>query len=872
MNTRYTCCQDKRLRVVKAAGQLNGIEYLEVATAGPRQRTLLVRLLKAASGITADQVTIDGGERIRTVGVEWVVAATALPVGEDPGIVSGLVDPQQVLVVRTEQTGDFSYYTLHLTAPGVDPVLDEVEFTFKVDCDATGDCRDRCRCNDQRAQAPQLDYLAKDYASFRRMLLDRLSLVAPRWRERNPADLGVALVELLAYEADRLSYRQDAIATEAYLGTARSRISMRRHARLVDYRLHDGCSARALLRCTAEGNGVVLTSGTKVYSKVDRLKPLLDADGERAAVSTGAVVFETVDRSVLYEAHNELYFYTWGDDECCLPEGSIAATLAGDHPNLKAGDILVLAEVRSPGNGQTADADPAHICAVRLTKVEPASDPSGGQFLPTPNGDPVAVTEIAWDPADRLPFPVCVSAKAAGPDPVSVAWGNIVVADHGRSTTEQLGEVPQPHLVYAGDTEQCGTGQRKAVPARFRPKLRHRPLTHRVDISPRVRVTTDLDAGVATDLAARTFTTTVKDWLISHGVTFQQAPVTVRGAHDEWSVSDGVTVVRVRADADTLSVLDRPVAAAAVTAATPRGARPQITLDDGTHTWQPHWDLLASADDAETFAVEAEHDGSTYLRLNNPTPGLSFTATYRVGNGVAGNVGAGALVHLATTASVTAVTNPLPAAGGHEPESGDEVRRDAPQAYLVQERAVTPADWEQVAVRDEQVQRAAATWRWTGSWHTVFLTVDRVGGRPVDAAFEQQQRARLERYRLAGYDLELDAPRFVPIELGVHVCVGPDHARSAVRRELLKALTALFHADRLTFAQPVYLSPVYAAAQAVPGVTSVQVHTFRRQHDPGVSGVAGGVLPMSRLEIARLDNNPNFPEHGVLELTLGGGR
>ena len=57
-------------------------------------------------------------------------------------------------------------------------------------------------------------------------------------------DLGTALVELLAYAADHLSYQQDAVANEAYLETARRRVSVRRHARLVDYRMHDGASAR----------------------------------------------------------------------------------------------------------------------------------------------------------------------------------------------------------------------------------------------------------------------------------------------------------------------------------------------------------------------------------------------------------------------------------------------------------------------------------------------------------------------------------------------------------------------------------------------------------------------------------------------------
>ena len=58
-------------------------------------------------------------------------------------------------------------------------------------------------------------------------------------------DIGVALVEVLAYVGDYLSYYQDAVATEAYLDTARQRISVRRHARLVDYRMHEGCNARA---------------------------------------------------------------------------------------------------------------------------------------------------------------------------------------------------------------------------------------------------------------------------------------------------------------------------------------------------------------------------------------------------------------------------------------------------------------------------------------------------------------------------------------------------------------------------------------------------------------------------------------------------
>jgi hypothetical protein len=76
----------------------------------------------------------------------------------------------------------------------------------------------------------------------------------------------------------------------------------------------------------------------------------------------------------------------------------------------------------------------------------------------------------------------------------------------------------------------------------------------------------------------------------------------------------------------------------------------------------------------------------------------------------------------------------------------------------------------------------------------------------------------------------------------------------------------------LTFGQPVYLSPLYAAAQSVEGVTSVHIPTFQRLGKPDPQPLADGRLTLGRLEIARLDNDPNFPERGVFRLTLGGGR
>ncbi len=87
----------------------------------------------------------------------------------------------------------------------------------------------------------------------------------PDWQERHIPDIGITLVEILAYVGDYLSYYQDAVATEAYLETARQRISVRRHVRLVDYPMHEGCNARTWLFVDTKGADIVTLDPQDTY-------------------------------------------------------------------------------------------------------------------------------------------------------------------------------------------------------------------------------------------------------------------------------------------------------------------------------------------------------------------------------------------------------------------------------------------------------------------------------------------------------------------------------------------------------------------------------------------------------------------------------
>jgi hypothetical protein len=794
----YRCGDARRRRFVRDASPatINGIDYLEV---GPDQKTLEVTFLHnlpgetngvpAAPPLGVENVVVDGGVRIRDVHVTKV---------ESVG---------NVLTVTVDASGDFSTYVLRLRTSSTDESppakfdrqLSAVPFSFKVDCPNDFDCAVPDRCPPEVLPEPEIDYLAKDYDSFRRLMLDRMAAIAPDWTERNPADDHVALVELLAYVGDHLSYYQDAVATESYLGTARLRVSARRHARLLDYRVHSGCNARARVVFEVDqgggADGQPLAKSTVLLSQGDKGDTTVaPADLEKLLRKEQPTVFETMHAITLRSEHNAISFYTWSDEQCCLPRGATRATLRDDPALVLAvGDVVLFEEIRSPITGVEADADPRHRHAVRLTAANHVVDELDG----TP------VLEIAWGPGDALPFPLCVSAVVTPPSgpsaraEIGIARGNVVLADHGLS-------LPSEALV-----------PREAPAGRpYRPHLAHGPLTFR-------------------------------------------AP------------------------------FDAKAPATAATATDPRAALPVVTVTGEGETWSPQFDLLGSDRFATEFVVEVESDGIAHLRFGDdergrrPEEGSQFDAAYRVGNGRAGNLGAETITRVvAGFSGVHRVRNPLAATGGVDLEPLERVRLDAPEAFRIQERAVTEADYAEVTGRYDGVQRAAAAFRWTGSWYTTFVTVDRTGGLALDPAFERDLRRFLDRYRMAGHDIELEPPVTVPLDILLQVCVKPGYFRTDVQQGLLDKLSnhvlpagarGFFHPDNFTFGQPVYLSQIYEAAMEVAGVEWVQATTFQRFGKEAAQELDHEVLTPAPREVPVLDNDPNFPENGRLQLDMRGG-
>lgn len=369
-----------RAQAIRSQTVVNGIDFVFVH---PSQVLLDVHFLIPPStqlqqGVTAAAVHItpvegdDGLPGVPVAGISWPA-----------------VGAETVLRIETAHPGDFRDYILHLDA-AVDRYFNDVRFSFKAACASPLDCAPAegpCPAGDE--VDADVDYLARDFWSFRRALMDFAAQRYPHWNDAPLApDVAVMLAEVMSALGDELAYYQDRIGREAYLESATQRRSLRRHARLVDYPVHDGLAGATWLDVTvvAGGSGPV-AAGTGVEAR--------DAGGGvRARYEVGRGLAEVIDGVVQYEVtvgRNRFTPHLWDEGDACLPAGATELYLAGAHagdlpldgvePGLPLGRWVLL---------QAVPVDPAlpvHRAMVRLVEVEDLSDDVLGQ----------PVTRIAWD-------------------------------------------------------------------------------------------------------------------------------------------------------------------------------------------------------------------------------------------------------------------------------------------------------------------------------------------------------------------------------------------------------------------------------------------------------------------------------------------
>src|SRR5215203_5797644 len=119
----------------------------------------VITLAQQASLLNPRSYTLSGGQRLFPRVLE---ARLHNPPGTAPDLLN------RRILLQLNQTGDFSIYTLFVSGQDIDPFFATRKLRFRLGCDDPFDCRPPAA---PESPEPDLqvviDYLAKDYSSFR---------------------------------------------------------------------------------------------------------------------------------------------------------------------------------------------------------------------------------------------------------------------------------------------------------------------------------------------------------------------------------------------------------------------------------------------------------------------------------------------------------------------------------------------------------------------------------------------------------------------------------------------------------------------------------------------------------------------------------
>ncbi|HKY55740.1 MAG TPA: baseplate J/gp47 family protein [Anaerolineales bacterium] len=740
------------------------------------------------------------------------------------------INGNDVMQLTVATPGDFTLYKLFIDDPRVDPYYNNVTFDFKANCPSDLDCKPPDHeCPPEEPVDFPIDYLARDFWSYRQALMEFASLRYPGWKDRLAADAGVMLAEVMSALGDEMAYYQDRIAREGFLESATQRRSIRRLARLVDYNIGNCIGAFAWIDVRAlPGKSGFVLAGTDVWAVSD--------NGNRVDFEFGKGLSEALNGEQYFINSNINTFdcYRWDEDQLCLPVGTTEVYVSGHH----AADLAFNQPAHKWVLLETLPINPAQPVrkqVVQLLRVTDTTDPV--TLIP--------ITRLEWDEKDATLFEMDMTVLQVHanllPATAGRTWSYYLITgadiaeldEPGKSLLEAKAFLESRDILQA--VERCGSNKSVAFLSSL-PVTEQQPLIwlgkSRANAFPEIDVTPlSFNGGVWSGGIPWTW----KPSLVGINSSSPQS--------EEYTLEDGLWRRVVGYQRNGEEVVHRDYAS---------GAGTTIRFGDG-----------------EFGLIPAEKS--------------VFLVHYRTGVGAAGNVGQGAISEFDNSLSnlIDTVSNPLNATNGADPETDDEIRQSAPHAFKeITYRAVRPEDYAAAAERLPWVQKAGASLRWTGSWLTVFVTPDPKRAVAVTDQWRVDLENQLNRYRQAGREAFTLNPRYADIDLEIDVCVAPEFFRGEVKERILKALLGsrgllykpgFFSADNFTFGTPLERSRIEAAIQDIVGVKAVEGIRYRRRgvfdwkpftefyYDPGKD------------TIIRVENDLLHPERGTLKIHTHGG-
>lgn len=296
--------------------------------------------------------------------------------------------------------------------------------------------------------------------------------------------------------------------------------------------------------------------------------------------------------------------------------------------------------------------------------------------------------------------------------------------------------------------------------------------------------------------------------------------------------------------------LRRPALALVADANAARGVAPALEIRVGGERWTRVDTLAASGPLDHHWALHIDENERATVLFGDGAHGApvpsgrnNIVARYRVGHGARANVAAAAIAKMPRAMPFVAKSfNPMPASGGADSETPDGARRQAAHRIRTLDRAVSLADYADLALTFAGVAKARADLeregRGAAGRNVIVVTCAAAGGSALSTPQKEALLAYLAARSGDAPRLRLRDHRTRAIRLALSVDVAANWSQAEVQRALLARFGGasgsggFFAFERRELGGALRLSEVYAEAEATPGVDHVLATLFHAEAEP----------------------------------------
>jgi hypothetical protein len=171
---------------------------------------------------------------------------------------------------------------------------------------------------------------------------------------------------------------------------------------------------------------------------------------------------------------------------------------------------------------------------------------------------------------------------------------------------------------------------------------------------------------------------------------------------------------------------------------------------------------------------------------------------------------------------LTTINNPLPAFGGGDPETAEDLRAAAPKSILTLGRIVSIDDVVAVASAYPGIRSVQAEWRWQEEEQAPMIHVWFIGDASISTSLIARLRSMSDPSTIFHVEPAVGLISSLEIDIETDPMFVYDDVVKSVREMFMNPETGILIADRIGIGAPLFQSRIFSAAMTVRGVSSVK--------------------------------------------------